>query len=629
MSNDFFKDYFSITSKLYSQKIDTKEFYQKLAILLKSNLFSIYIKDLNNFKLEWSSSDNVATNIELLTSLNEKLNSREILTKTNLSLIEKEWLMKNQIYDFFIPITKKGKCIVFAAFNYNGNLSSQELIDLVKNPLNVTLVENSIEIYLTKYEKLKNDFLNKINHELRTPMNSILGSTDLILKKFTTISAELKTEILQIKESSNSLMYQINNIVNLSNTKQEHIKIEQHFFNLNDVIAKIKNKYEQLTTIKNLDFFINNEVSNPNIYSDPIKLFEIIDSLLDNSVKFTNNGFVSLSIHNKNKNQLRIDVKDSGIGISPDVKDKIFNSFSQCSVAENRNLYGLGISLCLSQHIIKELKGTLGFDSIEEQGSNFWIELPIKTEELKEIQNTWTGNILVVEDNVINQRVITNILESLGFNVSIANNGKEAVGMYKNNTYPIILMDCQMPVMDGFEATENILKINPNQKIVAFTANAHQADKDKCLNYGMVDFIQKPVNIEHLLSVLEKHISFCNNVFDEDCLLTNFMITDKKDNESIKFINDLINQFYQTIETELTQVEKEILNNNVSFLNKKFHTYKSTFATFGLNKAKLLFSIWQKQESFNINDFYTFYWYFLMSKIVLNRWIEKNNRSVA
>lgn len=372
--------------------------------------------------------------------------------------------------------------------------------------------------------KSKSRFLANMSHEIRTPMNGIIGMANIL--KTSKLDHDQQEHLNLISISANNLLAIINDILDLSKIESDQLTFENIDFdlieNINDIIKILQIK----TNEKNIDLNISYTDNTPQyIKGDPIRLNQIILNLVNNAIKFTDKGsvnvFVSKIYENNNKIKLMFKIIDTGIGISDAGQKKLFKEFSQVYSYTTRKHGGTGLGLAISKKLSEKMNGEIGVESELGKGSTFWFTVevgignsPDKIEneisELNNIKSNKSLRILIAEDNLINQKVARMTLEKLGHFIDIAENGEIAVEKYLANEYDLILMDVQMPIMNGIDATRQIRKIEEainktkGIKIVAMTANVMKEDKEEYLASGMDDYVSKPFKINELISILEK-----------------------------------------------------------------------------------------------------------------------------
>ncbi len=374
--------------------------------------------------------------------------------------------------------------------------------------------------------KAKSMFLANMSHEFRTPLNGILGMTGLLLD--TPLKNEQKEFADAIKYSGESLLYLINDVLDFSKIEAGRLQFEQVDFDLISTIQDIKTSFSFSVRNKDLKLEINIAPGFPTyVKGDPGRLRQILNNLISNAIKFTEHGTVEVNLsclkQTESDIELYFEIKDSGIGISQEVINHLFTEFSQADASTTRRYGGTGLGLSICKGLVEQMSGRIGVESTIGSGSRFWFSihlLPVVKEAHQDISSepaTLTPlinkpwRILVAEDNQVNQVIAVKMLGKLGLRADVVANGKEALDALQNRPYDLILMDCQMPEMDGYEATGQIRRgnilLNNKIPIIAMTANAMKGDRERCLAAGMNDHISKPVSLKKLDDILRKWIS--------------------------------------------------------------------------------------------------------------------------
>ncbi len=360
---------------------------------------------------------------------------------------------------------------------------------------------------IEKLSKIKTEFLANMSHEIRTPLNAILGFIKIMKEED---DGKFIKYLNIIDSSSQTLLVIINDILDLSKIESGKMIIEKVDFESEELYNTIE-LFEEKANEKNIDYKVKFVNIPEYLYSDIHRLKQIISNLISNAIKFTpENKKIEVLLEYRNK-KLYVEVKDEGIGIPKDRLDIIFKPFSQADNSTTRKYGGTGLGLTISHKLVEMLGGELKVDSEVGKGSKFYFEIPIKKGKKTETKIEENHNIkkdlqlLIVEDNLANQMFMKVILNKMNIKFDIANNGKEAIEKYQNNKYDLILMDVNMPVMNGIEATKEIRKIDENIPIIALTASALEGDREKFIKAGMNDYLSKPLDIEKLKVILEKY----------------------------------------------------------------------------------------------------------------------------
>ncbi|ADL54426.1 PAS domain-containing protein [Gallionella capsiferriformans] len=369
----------------------------------------------------------------------------------------------------------------------------------------------------------KSEFLANMSHEIRTPMNAVIGLSELALDS--TDPAEKQSHLQQINDSSRSLMGILNDILDLSKIEAHQLSVEKIQFNLTELLDSIQRIFTLSAAGCDIEF---NVVRDADIHQlllgDPLRLRQILTNLLGNAFKFTQKGRVTLNVskieNTTDSTTLRFSVKDNGIGMSDGQVSTLFQPFSQADSSISRRFGGTGLGLTISRNLAQLMGGDIKVESQAGAGSTFSVELTFSKvqvsdpqrrqsdkapPELREIAHALRGkHVLLTEDNRINQLVASKMLEKIGLLVDIANNGEEAIQRLQEKTYDIVLMDIQMPVMDGLEATRLIRQDTRfiNLPIVAMSAGVTLDEKSACDKAGMTGFVAKPINSSELINKL-------------------------------------------------------------------------------------------------------------------------------
>jgi PAS domain S-box-containing protein len=367
----------------------------------------------------------------------------------------------------------------------------------------------------------KSDFLANMSHEIRTPMNGVIGMTDLALDL---VHNPTQREYLRIvKSSAQSLMVILNDVLDFSKIEAGKLTIEAVPFALSQTIEETLKTLRSRASQKGLVLDSSLQPGLPSdVVGDPVRLGQVLTNLCDNAIKFTGHGGVYVSVGAAlavgGAHMLQFDVRDTGIGIPPEKQQGVFAAFSQADTSTTRRFGGTGLGLTICARLVELMGGRIWVDSVEGQGSTFHFTLQVQaaqgvartspTDASDAPEPARTLQVLLVEDHPINQMLATTLLKKWGHSVVLAKNGQEAVNLFGTQDWDIVLMDMQMPVMGGLEATRLIRaaeRLGRHTPILAMTANAMEADRQACMAAGMDDHLAKPFNAQSLQALLVRY----------------------------------------------------------------------------------------------------------------------------
>lgn len=481
--------------------------------------------------------------------LQNEFTKRETLDEIKQSLVEGK-TFKGEILNIgkngnnywldisIVPVrNSKGIITHFAAIERDITARKQEeaeyknmWVQLKRANLKMEAAARDLQESLKKAEaanKAKSDFLANMSHELRTPMNGVLGMAQLLAD--TGLDDEQKDLVNTINSSGENLLMLLNDILDFSKIEANALELENIPYDLIDTIKSTVNLLKTSANKKNIDLITDCYDELPRyVIGDSGRMRQIITNLVSNAIKFTESGYVHISAEIAEENEkklLNIRVEDTGIGISNDKISTIFDKFTQADASVTRKYGGTGLGLAISKQLVMLMGGTIWVNSVVEKGSTFCFSVPYtiadeamlkrrsdKSSQQKNIseklKNIKEVQALLVEDYHINRIFAEKLLHKFGLkNIDVAENGAEALLKYRSKVYDVIFMDCQMPELDGYQATEKIRLMEESTPlhtpIIAMTANAMMGDREKCLKSGMDDYISKPLRTQHLKTILQ------------------------------------------------------------------------------------------------------------------------------
>lgn len=487
------------------------------------------------------------------------------------------------------------KKIVMGSYEMFIEVNKSPIISLDKNILGIAGTIRDITEQKKNQEKLlkakkkveaanelKNNILKNVSHEMRTPLNGIVGTLNLL--KSTKLTDEQKEYINILEESSERLSSMIYDLLDLSKMEFKSIELENIEFELKLLLDKIIKYVGLKVQKKNLKFIYKIDPYIPQkVIGDPNKLQQILFKFLDNAIKFTNDGYISFEVlnleTNKNASKIKFVIKDTGIGMPNNKIDSLFQNFTQLDNFSRKKYSGIGTGLGLARKLIEIMGGKIEVKSQVNRGSDFSFQLDFnRADEKMELIDEKKINILLAEDDLTNQKIIKRMLEKKGWNVSIASNGMKVLEKIYNNNFNIILMDINMPEMDGYEATKIIRKNKINIPIIAITAATMREDQSRCLKVGMNDYISKPIRAENLYQIINNY-AFRE---EEDVMKINFgSILEGLDN-NMELLEILINDFTseEYKKNVIDKISESINLKDSKMLEKHAHKLKGTLSYF-------------------------------------------------
>ncbi len=401
--------------------------------------------------------------------------------------------------------------------SFIADITKRKSDELQMKRLNEQLTQIALEA--KQASELKTNFLANMSHEIRTPINGVIGMAQIMMDS--KLDPEQQEHLQIIRGCANSLLMIVNDVLDLSKIEAGKMTLEDIHFEVASLVRDTCKSMQYLAESKNLK--LNLEIDDAcvaNVLGDPGKIRQVLLNLISNAVKFTEVGSITIraTIASTKESSLkfRFEVQDTGIGMTPEVASKLFQPFQQADSSTTRKFGGTGLGLSICRHLIQMMKGEVQMKSLIGSGSLFWFELELKKAEGVVFQSSKPLSlqaiklkILVAEDNSINQKVAAAMIQKLGHEFKIVSNGKECLKVLESEKFDMILMDCQMPELDGYEATKMIRqnhekKWDPKIPIIAMTANALSRDRDTCLAAGMDDFMSKPVDFEKLDAITQQ-----------------------------------------------------------------------------------------------------------------------------
>ncbi|MEJ5252139.1 MAG: response regulator [Chthonomonadetes bacterium] len=491
--------------------------------------------------------------------------------------------------------------------------------------------------------RAKSEFLANMSHETRTPMNGILGMAQLLMD--TPLNEEQKDYVSTLKSSAESLLSLLGDILDISRIEEGKMSLYYAPFDLRQMVHQVAQLFAARAREKGLRLHTDIADGVPSqVLGDELRLRQILSNFVGNAVKFTEQGEVTIRVRLDEPGDeqrertirqqfniaethstawLRLEVADTGIGIPADKQAIIFESFAQADGSTTRQYGGSGLGLAINRRLTELMGGTIGVQSVEGKGSMFWVTLPLFVPDMEQSLGTTSHDaeqkasgsrdvrlakrVLLVEDNEVNRRVAVRLLERLGCEVDVAQDGVEAVEKTAERRYDAVLMDLHMPRMDGLEATRRIRErerfTGEHQVIIAMTASAMKEDVHQCLMVGMDDYLSKPVRMEALQAMLERHANapFAEETAQKPPIDHDFLAEMTGGDEA--FAQEILGEFLRTIPPLLEEAEQSLNAGDSALLTRAAHTMKGSARAVGAQQfSEIAFALEQAGRAQNLQE---------------------------
>ncbi|KLT64309.1 hybrid sensor histidine kinase/response regulator [Pedobacter sp. BMA] len=447
---------------------------------------------------------------------------------------------------------------------------------------------------------IKENFLANMSHEIRTPLNSILGFTTLLQRQ--DVTPQSQHYITSIQQAGENLLAIINDILDISKIEAGMMRIVNKPFSIRGLLHSVEVLFSERIKSKGLGYLTQIDDNVPDtLTGDATRLTQIMVNLLGNALKFSEKGLlktaVSISSAGNNSITLKFRVSDEGIGIKAEKLERIFERFNQADDSITRNYGGTGLGLSIVKDLLEIQKGTIEVESSPGKGTTFSFEIPYlisdDTDEgevvrYKVLEPEWIGrsiHILIVDDNMMNQDLMANILGYRGFSFAIASNGLEAIEQVKNGYFDLILMDIQMPEMDGYSATIYLrTELKSDIPIIAMTAHAMSGEREKCITLGMNDYISKPVNEQELLALIEKVtvIHTGDELFNEQFIYLDLTYMKDMGKGNVSYERKVTGHFVNRVPQDMISLQQALRAEDYGKIKQIAHSLRTTLAIMGL-----------------------------------------------
>jgi CheY-like chemotaxis protein/HPt (histidine-containing phosphotransfer) domain-containing protein len=424
-----------------------------------------------------------------------------------------------------------------------------------------------------------------MSHEIRTPLTSIIGFAETLAEPNQS-QDDLQHAAESIKHSGKHLSQIINDVLDISKIEAGQVELEMIPVSPTAIVAEVASMMEEKIKKKGLKFRSNFYFPLPKVITaDPTRLRQILLNLLGNAAKFTSEGIVCINTYYlPEKRLIKYEVSDTGIGMTPQSAAKVFEPFSQADKSTTRRFGGTGLGLSISRQLAEKMGGDIVCDSMQGVGSTFTAtiydmnEISTVSEQKSDRpqRRKYSGRVLLAEDTIENQKLISLHLHRAGINVAIVDNGQEAVDAALHNHFDLILMDMQMPVLGGVEATRMLRSKGYFRPIVALTANTSQSDRETCMEVGVNDFLSKPIDFDHFFAVLQKYL-------DDEAAEAHIQDSDHETGEDQE-LQDLYNVFVQRLPEMLKSIRGAAQRRDWASLERYSHQLKGLGGSFGYHQ---------------------------------------------
>jgi signal transduction histidine kinase/CheY-like chemotaxis protein/HPt (histidine-containing phosphotransfer) domain-containing protein len=596
------KTYLKSMEKYFSGKPEEEAFY-KLKELTYKKLMEVkdLTSNINNIGVPGGNNQTQEVGVNTMTEITNTVDEiNESLSQTTKTLLDNsvEYVSASKNWSFLeitLGIITAIAAVIILITDINTRNKLEDELRIAKKLAD----ENAI---------MKEQFMANMSHEIRTPMNSILGFSDLLGK--TKLDKAQAEYLNAVKLSGSNLLNIINDILDFSKIEAGKLNIEKISFNVIEVLNSLKIMFAPKAEEKQINFRIYIDPKTPAyIFGDPTRLNQILINLINNAIKFTSQGEVKLSCEIKSIEhdivQFVFKVQDTGIGIPADKINSVFERFNQGNTETTRKYGGNGLGLAIVKQLVEIQNGDIHLKSKEGIGSEFIVKIsyPISYENKKIETNNINAqlkiisnkplNVLLAEDHKLNQRLAITYLSDFGLSVDLAENGIEAVEKFKSKQYDLVLMDIQMPLLDGYHAAKQIREAsNSNVPIIAMTANIMANEREKCLSYGMNDYLSKPFKEIDLYNIINLYIGnkTQNNDQSANSINTenNSIISEEHLNTLSRgnktFIKEIIDIFLEQNPIELKELESAINSKDYTSIRSISHKMKTSVGFIGISQ---------------------------------------------